>query len=597
MAQPSSDLPPIPDLAELYGQTGTRSTAAEPQKQPSPVSEMSRHFWLPVVLLAAILGGWAINQHWVPNKWLFGDGAFYMNVARGVLENHSLRQESMHPHSWYDQDLGWNQNIDAAWSNIALGRNGEWWPKHPILMPLVSLPFIWAFGPLGSLVFQFVFYLLMALFAYRVATRVASRPAALAASVAFVATPWIYDRVWGFNNDVFYTVIVLAAIDAALGKKPLLAGALLGVGVFAKSTNVLYGPPLLLLFLLQKDFKGALRFCIAAAIPATCYLGLNWYMYGSPLATGYHRILIREHGQAGMHSHATDFTFTLSAITAGMKRVLTGPEGFLGHFPLFFPALLGVAVLAVRRWREAILLAWALLVPVAFHATYAWYRLEFNLPQLALSVAPLAALLPPFGRPAAPLDPSTSRVRWERLLPVAAVALLLLGAGVRRMLPSGDYFYRELPHAQVFLGDYPCDYFNNQMERWECSHYDNNDFYMTGRPLGGELKYSGREEKLLLLHPHLTGKERRLEYAEVPLGKTLHLRYGLADLSRPDAQVHFKVQVGDQVLLEEDVAGRKLLEKDLDTSALAGKTAKVSFAVTAANIQWCIFGVGGGPVN
>ena len=36
-------------------------------------------------------------------------------------------------------------------------------------------------------------------------------PAALAAACAFVVTPWIYDRVWGFNNDVFYTVLILAS--------------------------------------------------------------------------------------------------------------------------------------------------------------------------------------------------------------------------------------------------------------------------------------------------------------------------------------------------------------------------------------------------
>jgi hypothetical protein len=79
------------------------------------------------------------------------------------------------------------------------------------------------------------------------------------------------------------------------------------------------------------------------------------------------------------------------------------------------------------------------------------------------------------------------------------------------------------------------------------------------------------------------------------MGKTFHLRYGLSDASRADAKVHFKLTAGDQVLLEEDVSGRKLLEKDLDTSALAGKPEKLVLSVTAPDVTWCIFGVGGAP--
>ena len=232
------------DVAAPKASSARASAPEEPSASGPTAAEPSRYFWLAVVGLAAVCGLFAIREHWVPNKWLFGDGAFYMNVSRGILENGSLRQEAMHPHSWYERDLGWNRDVDAAWSNIAIGRNGEWWPKHPILMPICAVPFVWALGPIGTLVFQFVFYLLMSLFAYRVASRVASRPAALAAACAFAVTPWIYDRVWGFNNDVFYTVLILAAVDAALGERPILAGALLGIGVFAKNTNVLYAPAL-----------------------------------------------------------------------------------------------------------------------------------------------------------------------------------------------------------------------------------------------------------------------------------------------------------------------------------------------------------------
>ncbi len=564
--------------------------------RPAPsTAEPDRWFLAALLGLALVMGLFAIRDRWLPNKWLFGDGAFYMNVARGLLENHSLRQENLHPHSWYDRDLGWNYNLDGAWSNIALGRHGEWWPKHPILLPIAAAPFIWAFGPLGSLLFQFLAWLVGAAFTYRIAARLVSRPAAIAAACAYVVTPWIAERVWGFNNDVFYTALILAAVDAALGAKATVAGLLLGAAIFAKATNVLYGPGLLALFLARRDWKGALRFSLSAAGPTLLLLALNTYLFGSPLATGYDRILVREAGRVTTHSHSSDFHW--SYLRSGLERALFSGDGFLGRFPLFFPGLAGWALLFVRRrWAEALALGWCIAVPIAFHAPFTWYRLEFNLPQAALSAALLASLLPPFAGPRS-AEPLPSRVHWGRLAGVgAAVVLTLAGLGRRALARESDYLWRELPRAEVFLGDVPCDYYNNQVERWECSSFDGgNDWLMTGRPLEPLLVYSGKAREMLLLHPHTSGRERRLEYPALPFTRTLHLRYGLADRARPGAKLHFKVSVDGQPVLEEDVGQRGLVEKDLDTSAWAGKSARLSLSVTSPDANGCVFGVNGSP--
>jgi len=57
------------------------------------------------------------------------------------------------------------------------------------------------------------------------------------------------------------------------------------------------------------------------------------------------------------------------------------------------------------------------------------------------------------------------------------------------------------------------------------------------------------------------------------------------------------VQVDDKVLLEEDVKEKKLVTRDLDTQALAGKSAKVTLSVISGSPEGCVFGVDGSPVR
>jgi hypothetical protein len=176
------------------------------------------------------------------------------------------------------------------------------------------------------------------------------------------------------------------------------------------------------------------------------------------------------------------------------------------------------------------------------------------------------------------------------------VILIAAGLGGRALFTRPEYFWARLPQASVFLGETPCDYYNNQTERWECSHFDN-DWYMTGRPLEHDLRFNGNSEQVVLFHPHPSGKERRLEYHDVPMTGTLRLSYGLADSSKPNAQVHFVVRVDDLPVLEEDVQGRGLRSVEIDTSPFAGKRAKVTFLTTSPNAQGCIFGINGSPRN
>ncbi len=546
----------------------------------APAAEPSRLFVTAILLIALITAVLTVAARWEPNKWLHGDGAFYMNIARGLIENHSLRQETLHPRTWFEADLGWNRDVDAAFSNIALGRNGEWWPKHPILMPLCAAPFIWAFGPVGSLIFQVLGFILIALFAYRVAACFAPRPCALAAAAIFVTAPRVASFVWGFNNDVFFTALLLASVDSALRRKSVAAGLCLGLAIFAKPTNALYAPAILLIFLLRRDARLALKMCAAAAVPVLAFAALNAWLYGAPWKTGYDSILVRVAGQLTIHSHRADFAFTLDGLRTGLDNVFFGARhGFARNFPLFFVALAGLIALAIRRPREALCLGWMLLIPVAFHAPFAWYRLDFSLPQMALGAAPVAMLISPKGQPFE--EPFQARqIRWVPLFAFVLAIVLGVSGGVRRLVADdSDVFWRGMAQAKVLRGKVHCDYFNNQLERWECSGV-RGDGEMTGRALDG-LTFGGRREKLVLAAPWSDGSKKSITFPAVELGSRLRLSYGLSDTARDRAVVQMRVFIGGVEVFAKKVAQKGLAEEVIDTGRWKGRQEAIRVTIDA----------------
>ena len=116
----------VPNFEEMMRQAAQQPPqSAAPAKKEEPGGAEPTLFFTAAVLLTALLSAIiSISAQREPNKWLHNDGSFYMNTIRSVLEQGTLRQEGIHPHSWYEMDLGWNRNVDAAWSNIALGRLG-----------------------------------------------------------------------------------------------------------------------------------------------------------------------------------------------------------------------------------------------------------------------------------------------------------------------------------------------------------------------------------------------------------------------------------------------------------------------------------------
>ena len=314
--------------------------------------------WLGVVVLSfALLHGPPLARRYQPNTWLFADGAFYFATVRSLAEHGRLEQRALHPQSWYAQDLGWNRRLTDDWSNVALGRDGSWYPKHPILLPALAVPFYGLFGTPGTLVLNVLLNLAFVLLVFLLARRLAHPAAAALVASAVAALPFVIEMSYTFSNDLLGAVLLLGSIEFALGGRLRGAGVLAGLAVWSRVTNVAYLPALVVIGHSVGGWRAVWTSARFAAIPLAAYAALNTWLFGAPWVTSYHRVIVREAGVMGTAAHTRLFNVPFAR---GLTRILTAPDGALRSFPLLAPGLL--SLVAPLRTRRALALAVALFV-------------------------------------------------------------------------------------------------------------------------------------------------------------------------------------------------------------------------------------------
>lgn len=538
--------------------------------------------------LSFLFGSAGGQPRLIPDKWLNQDGSFYYLTLRTLVDHGSFAQDATQPRSWYEQDLQWNRTLNADWSDVCVGREGHWYPKHSVLMPLFTVPLFYAFDAWGALILNILCLALIPVIGYRIALKFAPWGAALAAAAVLATSAFLSNQAYGYSNDLFYAVFVLLAFDAAFDEQPVASGVWFSLSVFAKATNAIVLPGLALAFLLRKDTRGLIRFAVGATPVTLVFAALNTWMYGAPWHTGYNHILVRVNGQQGFHDHAQDFDWARWLFH--VRERLVAPQGsntfnMWDRYKLGFLAAPGALVALWRAPKRAVPLLLGAFLPLLLLAPFQYFRVEFLNPSVGLCVALTACLLWPHVKAPAPEPKPPPRVRWARLGPAVAAVILLVASGVRAATTvHGDYFERHLNDAKVFAGPIPCDYFNWQVQRWECANFDRgNDDVMTGRSLRGLPRFGGKPEPLLSLAPPLLRAPRTITYSNVPLTQKLQVRYGLRDGTVARGQVVFNVHLPNQSPIAMPLGPPGELETaELDTSAFAGQTVDVTFEVNGS---------------
>lgn len=547
--------------------------------------------WNLFVLLAlsAVFAQGVIAQY-QPNLYLHGDGAFYATTNRALLDG-KLDQHGHQPASWYEQQLGWNHELDAGWSNVSLGIRGEFYPKHPLPLPILATPFFFLMGYDGLLAFNLLASVLCLWLAWRIAARYTD-PRLAAFVAVFAATVPLFARgAYAYSNDVLYGALIVGAFERYLAAGFGWSGLLFGIAIWCKPTNVVLALPLGAWLVARKQWKAALWMAGMALIPLGIWLGLNTWMFGGPFATSYNRILVRSGGQSVLLDITDKFSRPLGA---GARSILFD-EG-QGLLPMAAVLLVGLVGLIPLAPRAPLLVATIVLTIPAFvflHARYDYTYARFFTPWAALLVVPLSRLI----EVAIDLTIGLSRLtglyfRNEgRARTALAVVLLLIEMVSVRLWTQRDPHRWSAAHhiteAKVLRdpgrGAVPCDYFNPRYLRYECAQLEPDPWQHWGRAFGEQqCRFPDGSKGWLWLHPN-PGHEKSLTFPKIPEGPIL-VRYGLGSDSHV-AGVKFQLQgEGGKVLRSLEVGDVGVVHELTLGAAERGKT--LTIVVPAQAYDW-----------
>ncbi len=342
---------------------------------------------LAALVLAIVTARVAYQYH--PLTYLVGDCPYYAATAVSLIEDHDL-----------DLRNQLNGGLEVHGRQIALGRDGAWYPKHPILMPLAALPLVLAFGLPGTLVFNVLVFGALALVLQRLARPVAPAWAAGTASLLLVLGTFLRRYDYNFSPDLFATLVLTSAWLALQRGRDRRGGLLLGLAVTAKLTHLFLLPLGLLYALWCRGRRGFARAAVASAVPLAALALLNFGLFGSPFVTSYDRNVIVEHGTAITVSHRG--LFDLGPLQGLQGELLDPVHGLLPTSPILLLALPGFVILLRRRPREAVLFLAIGEFLLLFFATYRYWALShygnrFLMPLVAVASPSMALAIERIG--------------------------------------------------------------------------------------------------------------------------------------------------------------------------------------------------------
>ena len=298
---------------------------------------------LAVALVAGLTYG-AISLHnFFPHTYLQGDCPYYAAAAVSLIADGDLKIEN---------NLKGGRDRHAGF--VSLGADGEWRPKHPVLMSVTSIPFLLAFGVKGLLIFNLVVMTLLAAATHRLAIRGAAPLPATGAALITCLLTFVVAYAYNYSPDAFAALPAVVAVILFLDDRFTGSGLLVGVALLAKPVHLVLLLVGTVVAWSSAGPRSAGRFA-AGALPAIALLMLyNIFLFGGPLTFGYDRMLEPEPGGVISNSQRADFSLE-GAPGRLIGQIVDPRHGLLFTAPSTLFAIVGLGRLWRRRPRMALL--------------------------------------------------------------------------------------------------------------------------------------------------------------------------------------------------------------------------------------------------
>ena len=338
--------------------------------------------WGVIIAVLALVMGIRIARVYEPYTFLIGDCPYYTQAAISILTDGDL-----------DLRNQLRGGLETHARQVSLGARGEWYPKHPVLMPLLTVPLLRALGMNAFLVFNVAVMLILAVALYELSCLAASPAAAAAGTLILILGSFLILYDYNYSPDLFACALLVLAVHAALAGRGAVSGAMAGLSALARTSN-LFVLPLLGAYVLWKGGRRrAAAFTLAVIAPLSFQAALNKAMFESPFISPYMRILSIEEGRPAIRSHMNDFDNPLGRGISG--QLLDREKGLLFTAPVLLLALPGFIVWFRRRPDQAILCLGVAEFIFLLFSRYRWWPTShagnrFLMPLLALSAPAVA---------------------------------------------------------------------------------------------------------------------------------------------------------------------------------------------------------------
>lgn len=332
---------------------------------------------LGVALLTLVLVVANVAERYHTSTWILRDGRFYVNVLDGIVERGSL--EDVYARSWYSGEHGWNYNLPASFSNVAVGRNGEHYSFRPWLLPVLSTPLYFAFGLLGTLIFNVLMFAPIAWGAFRYGRRFARDASSAAVGALFLAfgTGLAFYQ-YDFHVDVLLIALLICAFGASVHRGSYAVGALFALCLLIKPTTITILPALCVPMIERRDAKAFGRAVLGGALVIGIGALMNSMMFGRPWWFGYNRVLIVEAGQPGI---ADDLDAFVTPFDQGIRELWGGYFGLSTRWTAFLVAAApGIPYVLIKRPVYALVALATAFVNVMIFARFEYIGERYLLP-------------------------------------------------------------------------------------------------------------------------------------------------------------------------------------------------------------------------